>query len=186
MIEDVEKAIREYIEGLVHMSLSTVADNRPWTCELHFAYSDDLRLYFYTKKSARHSIEIANNPHVSGSIVRQHAKEDRPQGVYFEGIAQKVDDITEDSDVFRVYNTRFGLSWESVDLGDAPNAHAFYEVVVSDWCMFDGLQSKPSRKYHIDWKRTLVTKRAKIGSARLLKISPRHSKELFRIGSTSL
>ena len=153
MIEDVERAIREYIEGLVHMSLSTVADNRPWTCELHFAYSDDLRLYFYTKKSARHSIEIANNPHVSGNIVRQHAKGEKPRGVYFEGTARKVEDLREDSSAFVLFNQRFGFPWEAVDKGGGQDNEAFYEIVVSDWYVFDGVDSKPWQKYHLSWNK---------------------------------
>ena len=102
-------------------------------------------------QSARHSKEIAINPYVSGNIVRQHGKGERPRGVYFEGTAHKVTAVSEDSEAFVTYNTRLGLPWGAVDHGDGSGAHAFYEIIVSDWYVFDGVESKPSQKYHLPW-----------------------------------
>lgn len=36
---NVEQLIQEYIDKSLHMSLATVPDNKPWVCELHFAYA---------------------------------------------------------------------------------------------------------------------------------------------------
>ncbi len=69
---DIEKIIREYIDKSPHMSLASVSGNKPWVCEVQFAYDEKLNLYFRSLKSRRHSQEIASNSHVAGNIVRQH------------------------------------------------------------------------------------------------------------------
>jgi uncharacterized protein YhbP (UPF0306 family) len=69
---DVEKVVREYIDKSIHMSLATSTENKPWVCEVHFAYDDDLNLYWRSKTDRRHSQEIALNPFVAGNIVKQH------------------------------------------------------------------------------------------------------------------
>ncbi len=66
---DVEKIIREYIDKTIHLSLATSSDNKPWVCEVHFAYDEQLNLYFRSLKSRRHSQEIAKNPNVAGNII---------------------------------------------------------------------------------------------------------------------
>ncbi|HLZ15367.1 MAG TPA: hypothetical protein VKQ34_05305 [Candidatus Saccharimonadales bacterium] len=37
---DIEQIIRDYLPDVVHMSLATCKDNKPWVCEVHFAYDD--------------------------------------------------------------------------------------------------------------------------------------------------
>ena len=78
---DIEKVIRENIDKTVHMSLATVHDNRPWVCEVHFAYDDDLNIYYRSLNTRRHSKEIALNPNVAGNIVRQHTLGEYPLGI---------------------------------------------------------------------------------------------------------
>ncbi len=39
-MDNLEQIIREYIPQIVHMSLATTADSKPWVCEVHFAYDD--------------------------------------------------------------------------------------------------------------------------------------------------
>ena len=72
MIQNIEQTIREYLPGIIHMSLATCVDNKPRVCEVHFVYDNDLNLYFRSLTSRRHSQEIAINPFVSGNIVKQH------------------------------------------------------------------------------------------------------------------
>ena len=60
---------------------------------MHFAYDNDLNVYFRSLTSRRHSQEIALNPHVAGTIVRQHALEEGCDGaLYFEGTADIMTD----------------------------------------------------------------------------------------------
>ena len=65
MITDVEKVIREYLPEVIHMSLATSHNNVPWICEVHYAFDDELNLYFRSLQSRRHSKEIAENKQVA-------------------------------------------------------------------------------------------------------------------------
>src|SRR5689334_5769243 len=97
---DVEKIVREYIDKTVHMSLGTSSNNKPWVCEVHFVYDNNLNLYWRSLKSRRHSQELAKNPNVAGNIVRQHAVDEYPAAIYFEGVAELITDENERQKVF--------------------------------------------------------------------------------------
>jgi uncharacterized protein YhbP (UPF0306 family) len=141
MITDIEKTIREYLPGVIHMSLATSHDNKPWVCEVHFAYDDELNLYFMSKSTRRHSEEIAENPNVAGNIVRQHAVGEKPRGVYFEGKAEMLTNADTAKDI---YFKRFNLD-------KAPPEHEFYKITVAKYYLFDSLESSPSQKYELIW-----------------------------------
>lgn len=135
---DVEKLIREYLPGVIHLSLATSADDKPWVCEVHYAYDDDLNLYFLSKPNRRHSQEIAKNPYVAGNIVKQHSLEESPRGVYFEGTAELLDNIDENSDAYKVYDKRFGISAKILDeLINQPEGHKVYKINPSSFVLFD-------------------------------------------------
>src|SRR5438552_15277179 len=86
---DIEKIIREYLPHVVHMSLGTSKDNKPWVCEVHFAYDEDLNLYYRSTPARRHSQEIADSPNVAGTIVKAVGLGEFCKGaVYFEGTAE--------------------------------------------------------------------------------------------------
>src|SRR5690242_16435630 len=109
MTVDVEKVVREYLPNLIHMSLATSKDNKPWVCEVHFAFDQDLNLYFRSLASRRHSQEIADNPNVAGNIIRQHSSGELPLGVYFEGTAKMLTPGEEQDKAYEALNERFGL-----------------------------------------------------------------------------
>lgn len=117
---DIEQAIREYLSEIIHMSLATCAGGRPWVCEVHFAFDEDLNLYFRSKPSRRHSEEIAANPNVAGNMVTQHQLGDKVRGVYFEGKAELLENVGEQHPAYVLYKERFNL--------------------------FDGRESSPSQK----------------------------------------
>src|SRR2546430_7154060 len=98
---DIEKTIREYLPQIIHMSLSTCADNKPWICEVHFAYDDELNLYFASNKNSRHATEIRANLQVAGNIVTQHFLNQKARCVSFEGIAEQIEDIDENHPAYQ-------------------------------------------------------------------------------------
>ena len=147
---DVEKVIREYLPNVIHMSLGTSINNKPWICEVHFVYDDDLNLYWRSKQSTRHSEEIAQNPNVAGNIVEQHGPSTKPRGLYFEGTAAMLSGIDENSPEYKLFADRFGLSPEILQDAAQENGHKFYKVTVSDWYVFDSRESSPSQKYHLE------------------------------------
>lgn len=147
---DVEKAIREYLPQVIHMSLGTCANGRPWVCEVHFAYDDDLNLYWRSITSRRHSQDIAANPYVAGNIVVQHAAGQKPRGLYFEGTAELLDGIDESSPVYQLFVGQQGCGPNIIEDARKEDGPHFYKVNVADWYMFDARESTPSQKYHLD------------------------------------
>lgn len=147
---NIEQVIREYLPGVVHMSLATCRNNKPWVCEVHYVYDDDLNIYFRSTSSRRHSLEIADNPNVSGNIIEQHTGQ-KPRGVYFEGRAELLHDVAADHPAYQLFAQRFGLGPEIVEDAKSEDGHKFYKISVDTYYLFDARESKPSQKYELPW-----------------------------------
>lgn len=153
-MNEVEQLIRNYLPNIIHMSLATCVDSKPWVCEVHYAYDEDLNLYFNSLPSRRHSQEIAQNPYVSGNIVVQHGLGEKPQGVYFEGKAGMLNALQETEIALRKYGARFS---DRADFAKAELAKEdggrFYKITVSDFYIFDARgELSPPGKHHLLWK----------------------------------
>ena len=148
---DIETIIREYIDKSVHMSLGTSRDNRPWVCELHFAYDDNLNLYFRSLASRRHSQEIAANPRVAGNIVGQHQLGEVPHGIYFEGTAARITDDAARQQVFPHFQSRLGSKEKIIDEARRDDGHQFYKVTVETWYAFGKFDGESVDKYELAW-----------------------------------
>ena len=150
-MENTEQAVRDYLPGVIHMSLATCASNVPWVCEVHFVFDDDLNLYFRSLTSRRHSQEIASNPRVAGNIIEQHEKGQKPRGVYFEGVASLLENVDETHPAYKLYCQRFGTGPEILEEAARNDGHKFYKVDVSSFYVFDSRESSPSKKYVLPW-----------------------------------
>lgn len=148
---DVEKIIREYIDKSIHMSLATVRDNRPWVCEVHFVYDDNLNLYFRSLKTRRHSMEIANNPNVAGNIVKQHSLEEYPHAIYFEGTADILNNKTEQEKIFSKFHSRLNASKEIIDEAQKDDGHKFYKITIDNWYAFGKFGGDKAQKHQLIW-----------------------------------
>ncbi len=151
MVFDIEQAIREYLPGVVHLSLATIDDGKPWICEVHYAYDDNLNLYFVTRPSKRHSVEIMKNGAVAGSIVKQHSAKEKVRGVFFEGKAKKIEHINKEHVAYKVFTERFGVDETLLEGGKVPDARTFYRIIVSKYYLFDSIESKSGEKYELPW-----------------------------------
>jgi uncharacterized protein YhbP (UPF0306 family) len=149
--QEIERIIREYLPGVIHMSLATTANNKPWVCEVHFSYDDELKLYFISTLARRHSNEIANNSNVAGSIVEQHVVGKKVRGVYFEGTAELLDGVDNKNPAYLTYSERFNLGSDILEEAKTDDGHKFFKISISDLYLFEG-RSKPSQKYHLDWQ----------------------------------
>lgn len=149
---DIEKTIREYLPQVIHMSLATSKDNKPWVCEVHFAYDNELNIYFRSKPDRRHSLEIAANPHIAGNIVTQHVEGQKPRGVYFEGTAELLTDVDENHPAYTSFNQRFNTSKETLEDAKTESGHKFYKITVNTFYLFDSRESTPGQKYMLTWK----------------------------------
>jgi len=151
---DIEKAVREYIDKTVYLSLATVKDNAPWVCEVHFAYDEELNLYFLSLKSRRHSQEIAENPKVAGDIIDKYTLGQAPVGVYFEGTAKLLEPGPEQNKAFECMKSRLGAREQ--DLKDAAdeNKHQFYKISVRNWYVFGKFNQPSGQKYKLEWNKS--------------------------------
>ena len=146
---NVEQTIRDYLPDIIHMSLATCAGGKPWVCEVHFAYDDDLNFYFRSLTSRRHSQEINANPNVAGTIVTQHQLADKPRGIYFEGTAEMLDTDAERASVIK-YFKRIDADEAAVEEAKNPAGHQFYKITVSKFYVFDS-REHDGQKFELDW-----------------------------------
>ena len=153
MIQDIEKTIREYLPDIIHMSLATSVDDKPWVCEVHYVFDSDLNLYFRSIKARRHSEAIEKNPNVAGNIVTQHLVGQKPRGIYFEGKVELLDDVDEKHPAYKLYCERFGTDKTILDEARTDEGHKFYKISVKKFYVFDSRESSPSRKYELDWSK---------------------------------
>lgn len=133
--QELEQVIRDYIPQIVHMSLATSKDNKPWVCEVHFAYDNELNLYFASSTTTRHAQEIAANPYVAGTIVVQHQDGEKPRGVYFEGMAKVVSGTEMEIIAKETYGARFGEQ-RLQNFAKDP-AVKLFQITVDSYYLFD-------------------------------------------------
>lgn len=149
---DVEKVVREYIGKTVHMSLATVSGDAPWVCEVHFAYDDNLNLYFRSLKSRRHSTEIAVNPKVAGNIIDKYGLGDPVVGVYFEGTTELLEADDEQSLAAECLKNRLKIQDDIVAEAANEEGHQFYKISVASWYVFGRFGGPLGQKYQLEWK----------------------------------
>lgn len=149
---NVEQIIQEYIDKSLHMSLATVSENKPWVCELHFAYDENLNLYFRSLTSRRHSQEISRNPYVAGNIVRQHKLDEYPHAIYFEGRAELVADEGEFQKLFGYFKQRQDVDESIINDAKKEDGHKFYKVTVENWYAFGKFGGDRGMKHKLVWK----------------------------------
>lgn len=149
---DVEQIVREYIDKTVHMSLATVKDNKPWVCELHFAYDDDLNIYWRSTASRRHSKELEDNPNVAGNIVPTYDLETGCGGaIYFEGTAECVTDEAEIRKIFLAFKKCLNKTEEIIEDALSDDGHRIYKVTVKNWVAFGKFEDQPMQRYELEW-----------------------------------
>ena len=148
---NVEKTIRDYLPRVIHMSLGTSKDNKPWVSELHFVFDERLNLYFRSKTSHRHSQEIAENENVAGNIIVQHSVGQDVRGVYFEGKAKLLTNVDEDHPAYKLYCERFDTNADILKEAGEEHGHKFYRVSVDTFYVFDNQESVPAQKYELPW-----------------------------------
>lgn len=146
----IESIIREYIDQIVHMSLATVKDNRPWVCEVHFYYDDELNLYFMSSKKSRHVQELIANPFVAGNIVTQHFKNQKVRCVDFEGTVEMLEG-TEVEESYRLYVARYGESEGLLNEIRKDGEVGLFKITVNNFFLFDSY-GETRGKHHLPWK----------------------------------
>ncbi len=148
---DIEQIVRENIDTTVHMSLATVKDDAPWVCEVHFAYDDNLNLYFRSLKSRRHSQEITDNHNVAGNIIDKYVLGDKVIGIYFEGTAKLLGAGPELKLAFDCIKKRLRAGDDILEEAQRDDGHQFYKITVKNWYVFGRFGDNPAQKYKLEW-----------------------------------
>jgi uncharacterized protein YhbP (UPF0306 family) len=149
--QQIERIIRDYIPQIIHMSLATVKDNKPWVCEVHFSYDDDLNLYFISSAKTRHAQEIMQNPRVAGNIVTQHHKDQKVRCVEFEGTAEALESKEAEATAYKAYVNRYGTSEGLLNEIRKDGDTKFFRIKVSDFFLFDSYGDERG-KHHLPWQ----------------------------------
>jgi uncharacterized protein YhbP (UPF0306 family) len=91
MPKSVMELVKEYLSETKLMQIATAKENKPWAASVWFAHDDKLNLYFISRKTRRHSIEIKENGNVAGVIVKPHliGSGEKVRGLQFEGTAKE-------------------------------------------------------------------------------------------------
>lgn len=147
----IEQTIRGYIPQIIHMSLATVSNNKPWVCEVHFAYDDDLNIYFVSSAKTRHAQEIAKNPYVAANIVTQHHKDQKVRCVDFEGMAEMLSGIEAEKTAYQAYVARYGSSEGLLNEIRKDGDTRFFKITVKDFFLFDSY-GDTREKHHLPWR----------------------------------
>lgn len=101
---NIESIIRDHLATILVMQLATATGGQPWLCNVHFAYDDDLNLYWLSESSTRHSQDIAHNPHVAAAMAVHTVMP--LVGVQIEGDAVRLDDLKAHEAILRTYAKR--------------------------------------------------------------------------------
>lgn len=149
--EKIEQIIRGYIPQIIHMSIATVKDNRPWVCEVHFAYDDDLNLYFVSARNSRHAQELLENPVTAGNITTQHHKNQKTRCVDFEGTVELLDDADDMHPGIRAYSERFEQDGSQLKEIARSGQTGFFKITVNDFFLADSYGEERG-KHHLPWK----------------------------------
>ncbi len=88
---DLRKLVVQYLEEAKLMQIATTKNNKPWVATVWYAHDEKLNLYFISRKTIRHSIELKENPNVAGAIVKSHVigSGEKVRGLQFEGVAEE-------------------------------------------------------------------------------------------------
>lgn len=151
--DQIEAIIREYISQVIHMSFATVKDQKPWVCELHFYYDDELNLYFTSSKHTRHAQELLANPYVAGNIVTQHFKNQKVRCVEFEGRAEMLSGKEAEVTAYKAYVARFGESENLLNEIRKDGDVRSFKITVSDFFLFDSY-GESRGKHQLQWRTT--------------------------------
>jgi uncharacterized protein YhbP (UPF0306 family) len=148
---DVKKLIQAYLNEAKMMHLATVSGNQPWVCNVWFASDKDLNIYWLSSISRRHSVEVQANNLVSGGITTSLTPEDKPRGLQFQGVAEK---LTREADVEKaveLYKDRIFPEKKIRDFMTMPDKpHNFYLIKPTLFVLFD-VQNFPENPRQ-EWK----------------------------------
>lgn len=146
------KLIEDYLETASLMQVTTAKNNQPWACTVYYAYDKHLNLYWISKPSDRHSLEIKANNKVAGAIVLPHKLGDDVRGLQFQGVASELTNLKEASIGLFLLAKRIGLNAKRIkSILDYKDGHMCYKITPTVIVLFDQLNypDDPRQEYKL-------------------------------------
>jgi uncharacterized protein YhbP (UPF0306 family) len=136
----IKELIREYLSQAKLMQIATSINNQPWVCSVWFAADEDLNIYWFSSETRRHSLEVARNKHVAGTIVLPQTPKDPPRGLQFQGTAQLIEDQPTIDKAILLYQDRIFSKDIIMELmNDNTKPHRFYILKPIQFILFDAV-----------------------------------------------
>ncbi len=144
---DLKKLALDYIAQKQVMQFATSKDNTPRICSVHFAFDNELNLYWVSSRNSQHSQDLRDNKNTSAAIL---IDPDLKQCIHFQGEAFELQgDETMKAD--EVYGKRFGISKERLAAALAVNKNnpAYYLLKPKHMTIIDTVSFPDSPKQEL-------------------------------------
>lgn len=126
-MEDIRKLIADEVLAKGHlMSLATLDDGGVWVSDVIYVVDDDLKLYWLSNVSTRHSKAILENKNVAGTITIGDGHDGKNIGVQFAGIAEKIEG--DPYDLGMRHQAKKGKSAQEFGKGILKNGQSWYRI----------------------------------------------------------
>jgi len=137
-MKELEQLIKEYLNEQKLMQVATVADGDPWICSVWQASDQSLNVYFFSSITRRHSQEIERDGRVACALALPQTPEDKPRGLQFEGVAERIIDSAEIKKAKSLYVDRV-FDAETIEkfMNHRERPHHFYKVTPKKFVLFD-------------------------------------------------
>jgi uncharacterized protein YhbP (UPF0306 family) len=148
---EVKKLIQAYLKEAKMMQLATVADGKPWVCNVWFAADKDMNIYWFSSTTRRHSQEVTKDPHVAAAIcLPQTPPADPPRGLQLEGTAELLTNPLDVAVAMKYYVGKiFNLKQVKLFMANIDRPHRFYRIKPELFVLFDvvNFPSDPRQEY---------------------------------------
>ncbi len=148
----IKALISQYLKEAKMMQLATVADGKPWVCNVWFAADKDMNIYWFSSTTRRHSHEVLLNKHVAAAICLPQTPADSPRGLQIEGTAELLTNPKDIAVAMKHYVGRiFNLKQVKQFMQNIDRPHRFYRIKPHAIVLFDTVNyaSDPRQEYRL-------------------------------------
>ncbi len=100
------REIIRYLESRHVMTIASCRKNVPWASAVYYA-SDGLELYFFSKPTSRHGMNMKENVRVSAAIHEDYSDWKQIQGIQLEGQAARLTSLRQKAQFWKIYEKKF-------------------------------------------------------------------------------
>ena len=158
---DVNRLVREYLEGSNLMQIATCAKNIPWVCTVCFAVDEKLNVYWFSSHETRHSQEIILNSRVAVAVVQPHTLGNPVRGLQFSGLASELKNPDEIRHSLSCNAKRYGVTAQKTralqaELESGQAKYGIYRIKPDSFLLYDTLNFPKSPQQKLDLNDTLI------------------------------